>query len=85
MSTRSEVVYDPAFDFEHGESCPTDGMKPMPAGCPPVPAIGAMVRLRNCNFGKAGIVLRTERGKAIVRWDDLGFIGRHAPASLVLL
>jgi hypothetical protein len=28
-------------------------------------------------------VLRHERGKAIVRWPDLDFVGRHSSASLV--
>jgi len=82
MSARGEVVYDYGFDFETGESCPAAGITEMPAQ-PSMPAIGACVRLRNCNFGQAGIVLRHERGKAIVRWPDLDFVGRHSSASLV--
>jgi len=45
--------------------------------------IGEPVALRSCLAGEPGVLLRFERGKAIVEWRDLEFIGRHSPASLV--
>jgi hypothetical protein len=83
MSTRGEVIYDPTFDFDTGESYLAAGMAGMPAECLPMPAVGAMVRLKGCNFGPPGRVLRHERRKVVVYWIDLDFISRHDPASLV--
>lgn len=83
MSARGEVVYDYGYDFEHGESSHAAGIGPVPAMPAPLPAIGALVRLRGCNFGQAGRVLRHERRRVVVYWPDLDFISRHTPASLV--
>ena len=80
MSTHGEVIYDSAFDFETGESCYDAGTEAMPAESPPMPAVGAMLRLKGCNFGPPGRVLRHER---LVLWTDLDFISRHDPASQV--
>jgi hypothetical protein len=83
MSAQNEVVYDYGFDFETGESYPAAGTETMPAERPPMPAIGARVRLKGCNFGPPGRVLRHERRKVVVYWIDLDFISRHNLASLV--
>jgi hypothetical protein len=45
---------------------------------------GDKVYLRNCPTGQPGSVLREERGRIVVDWCDLKFIGRHRAASLVL-
>jgi hypothetical protein len=82
MHARGEVVYDFCFDFESGESGSAP-MPAMPAACPLMPAVGARVRLKGCNFGPPGRVLRHERRKVVVYWIDLDFISRHNPASLV--
>jgi len=47
--------------------------------------IGAAVRLRGCAFGEPGAVLRIERRKVAVYWQDLDFLSRHSPESLVLV
>jgi hypothetical protein len=50
---------------------------------PPFP-IGAAVRLRGCAFGEPGAVLRIERRKVVVYWQDLDFLSRHTVDSLIL-
>jgi hypothetical protein len=47
-------------------------------------AIGAKVRLRHCAFGEPGTVLRNERGKLVILWHDLDYLGRHRRESLML-
>jgi hypothetical protein len=44
---------------------------------------GAKVYLRTCLVGQPGTVLREERGRLVVDWCDLKFVGRHSAASLI--
>ena len=55
----------------------------MTACGPPFP-IGVRVQLRGCHFGEPGAVLQIERRKVVVYWQDLDFLSRHGPDSLVL-
>jgi hypothetical protein len=48
-------------------------------------SVGAKVRLRGCAFGEPGTVLRIERRKVAVYWQDLDFLSRHSPDSLMLV
>jgi hypothetical protein len=47
--------------------------------------IGSLVRLRGCAFGEPGAVLRIERRKVVVYWQDLDFLARHSLESLMLV
>lgn len=55
--------------------------KAKPAG--PFP-IGAKVLLARDPHGQAGIVREIGRKKVTVQWRDLGYRGKHTPASLIL-
>lgn len=46
-------------------------------------AVGDSVFLRGCRVGEPGRVIRLERGKIVIHWVDLDYIGRHSPASLI--
>jgi hypothetical protein len=45
---------------------------------------GSWVRLRSCQHGEAGRVIRCEAKRVIVDWPSLGFKGRHRPIALML-
>jgi hypothetical protein len=47
-------------------------------------AVGDRVRLKACNSGEPGAVLRIERRKLVI-YFGLDFIGRHVAESLVLV
>ena len=46
-------------------------------------SIGSEVHLKGAPHGQPGRVIRIERSRIVVLWQDLDFIGRHEPASLV--
>jgi hypothetical protein len=46
--------------------------------------IGDRVFLRACRAGEPGTVIRQERGKLVVHWQDLNMEGRHRPEALEL-
>ncbi len=45
---------------------------------------GTPVRLRCCPHGMPGTVAGAKRGRILVDWPDLGFLGSHPPASLAV-
>lgn len=47
--------------------------------------VGDSVMLRSCRHGEPGRVIRLERGKVVILWPDLDYIGRHSPASLIIV
>jgi hypothetical protein len=47
-------------------------------------AVGDRVFLRGARFGLPGTILRLERGRAVVFWEDLDHISRHRPVTLML-
>ena len=46
--------------------------------------IGALVRLRTCLCGQPGRVQGMRRGRVIVKWLDITYVGKHKPEALVL-
>jgi hypothetical protein len=48
----------------------------------PAFSIGDPVFLQACKFGEPGRVIRIERGKLVILWSDLDYIGRHRPDSV---
>jgi hypothetical protein len=48
-------------------------------------SVGDSVLLRSCRVGQPGRVIRFERGKAIVHWTDIDFIGKHRQESLLVV
>lgn len=52
---------------------------------PPVPqfAVGTLVALKSCPTGSPGIVRAVVRGRVLVHWADLNYLGRHRPDTLV--
>lgn len=44
--------------------------------------IGDRVYLRGLRVGEPGRVIRLERGKVVILWKDLDYIGRHSANSL---
>lgn len=46
--------------------------------------VGECVFLRGARFGLYGVVLRLERGRAVIYWRDMDHISRHRPNSLEL-
>ena len=45
--------------------------------------IGARVLLKVCPHGEPGCVVRMERNRAVVFWNDLDFQGRHRQDGLM--
>jgi len=45
--------------------------------------VGSSVYLRGCRAGLPGKVIRLERGKVVILWQDLDYIGRHSASSLI--
>jgi hypothetical protein len=78
------MIEQAQLDFDAVAPAPAPQAAPGEAAGPF--GIGEAVHLRGCPFGKPGRVLRIERGKLAILWADLGpsYIGRHAPASLML-
>ncbi len=75
------MIEQPQLDFDATmpDSCPQDapGEAAGPFG------IGEAVHLRGCPFGKPGVVLRLERGRAVIYWRDMDHISRHRPITLM--
>jgi hypothetical protein len=46
---------------------------------------GSLVRLKVCPDAQPGTVLRTAFRRVVVEWTDVGYIGKHAPGSLILV
>jgi hypothetical protein len=55
-----------------------------PKPTPPF-AIGAKVVLRSCPHAPPGVVQGMKRRRILVRWDDLGYVGRHQADALMLV
>ena len=58
----------------------------LPNSMPPKPppfAVGGAVLLKAAPFEVPGTVLRVERGKILVRWSDLRYVGRHKVNTLI--
>ena len=49
----------------------------------PAFSVGDRVYLRGCRVGEPGRVIRLERGKTVILWQDLDYIGRLSTASLI--
>lgn len=45
--------------------------------------VGSKVFLRGCAFGQPGTVVRIERNRAVVLWQDLDYLARHQITSLM--
>jgi hypothetical protein len=59
---------------------------PIQRTSPPAPfPLGSKVILKVCPDAEPGTVLRTVSRRIEVRWEDINFTGRHAPASLTLV
>jgi hypothetical protein len=43
---------------------------------------GARVYLKTCQFGEPGTVMTHKRGKIMVYWPGIDFLGKHRPESL---
>ena len=48
---------------------------------PPFPN-GSRVVLKCCPSSHPGVVTGFQRGKILVRWPDLNFLGKHKPGAL---
>lgn len=48
----------------------------------PFPA-GSLVLLRVCPQGSPGCVRGMRRGRVVVHWPDLNYLGKHRPDALV--
>lgn len=60
-------------------------LPPLPSAIAAQFPAGARVLLRLCPEGRPGTVLRVARRRVVVRWADLGYVGKHDPHSLVIV
>jgi hypothetical protein len=58
------------------------GEKPVKPLAAPFP-VGSRVVMKSCP-SEPGIVKGQSRGRILVRWDDLDYLGKHNPESLTL-